>query len=75
MYSRARTSRGWGYTADRTVDGSGQGAKNLQEFFETTLPRILHPVVVGWAQQLYVTPFFRRRDCGQAAQYIHAFAA
>ncbi|GAA5837994.1 hypothetical protein JCM3766R1_004170 [Sporobolomyces carnicolor] len=31
---------------------NSQGCKTLQEFFETTLPRILHPVVKGWARDL-----------------------
>lgn len=60
------------------LDQSGQGAKNLQEFFETTLPRILHPVVVGWAQQLYVTPFAVAKPwSGPRAnpRCIHALAA
>ncbi|GAA5842432.1 hypothetical protein JCM9279_005381 [Rhodotorula babjevae] len=29
-----------------------QGCQTLQEFFETTIPRILHPVVKGWAREL-----------------------
>lgn len=29
----------------------------MQEFFETTIPRILHPVVKQWAVTLYVLIF------------------
>lgn len=28
--------------------------RNVQGFFETTVPRILHPTVKGWAAELYV---------------------
>ncbi|BGP53040.1 hypothetical protein JCM8202_004124 [Rhodotorula sphaerocarpa] len=38
---------------------NSQGANNLQEFFETTLPRILHPVVIGWSREL----MNQRRQC------------
>ncbi|GAA5832873.1 hypothetical protein JCM11251_000512 [Rhodosporidiobolus azoricus] len=31
---------------------NSQGCKTLQEFFETTIPRILHPVVKDWAVTL-----------------------
>ncbi|GAA6001661.1 hypothetical protein JCM10207_002253 [Rhodosporidiobolus poonsookiae] len=31
---------------------NSQGCRTLQEFFETTIPRILHPVVKGWAREL-----------------------
>ncbi|TNY19269.1 HD domain-containing protein [Rhodotorula diobovata] len=31
---------------------NSQGCQTLQEFFETTIPRILHPVVKGWARDL-----------------------
>ncbi|GAA6035153.1 hypothetical protein JCM8097_006391 [Rhodosporidiobolus ruineniae] len=33
---------------------NSQGCKELQEFFETTIPRILHPVVKQWAVTLMV---------------------
>ncbi|GAA5894200.1 hypothetical protein JCM5296_004683 [Sporobolomyces johnsonii] len=31
---------------------NSQGCRTLQGFFETTVPRILHPVVKGWARDL-----------------------
>ncbi|CEQ38957.1 SPOSA6832_00456 [Sporobolomyces salmonicolor] len=31
---------------------NSQGCRTLQEFFETTIPRIQHPVVKGWARDL-----------------------
>ena len=53
-FSATSPDRAVALTCTTLAHHAAQGCKTLQEFFETTIPRILSPVVKGWARELCV---------------------